>query len=543
MPRQSEMNTSHPRALPSKVRWAALIILAGAWIALLVAIYSMWTDERKGQGMRIALSFMMTVGVVALTLVWFTFFSRLSRRIRLATVAFIGIALVGVGLTVRIQEVTGGLTPKFRFVWQSLPDQQLERISTATDDAGVDLMTTTPDDFHQFLGPNRNAIINSITLETDWETHPPKEIWRQSIGAGWSSFAIVNGYAVTMEQRGEEELTTCYEVATGELKWANAITARHQTVLGGVGPRSTPVIHNGKVYTLGATGVLRCLDGANGEEVWSDDLLEKMSGSAETDGSGVAWGRSSSPLVVDDKLVVPVGGPLNGEKVSLIAFDLETGDEVWRAGDVQVSYSSPMLATLLGKRQILCVLQDFVCSFDPDSGELLWQHAWPGNSASNANVSQPVVISDSEVFLSKGYGHGCELIELSVDDQNDWQVTSIWNKFTLLKTKFTNVAIRDGYAYGLDDLILECVEVSSGRKMWKRGRYGFGQILLVDDMLLVQAESGKVALVEATPEKYNEVAIFQAIEGKTWNNPAIYGNYLLVRNGEEAACYELAIRQ
>ena len=145
------------------------------------------------------------------------------------------------------------------------------------------------------------------------------------------------------------------------------------------------------------------------------------------------------------------------------------------------------------------------------------------------------------VFVSKGYRGGCALLQVAGSDGDGLQVTQLWQRPTLLKTKMTNVVVRQGYVYGLSQGILECVELRSGKRRWKRGRYGHGQVLLVDDLILVTSESGAVALVEASPDAFRELGRFQAIEGKTWNNPALAGPLLLVRNSEEAACYELPL--
>ncbi len=474
-------------------------------------------------------------------LIWFSWFSpaKLSTRKLVGRCALAAFVLFLV--TVRLDEVTGGMWPKFRFFWNPKSDQRLEKIAVANpEDGGVDLATTTQADFPQFLGVNRSGHIDGPSLATDWTTNPPREVWRQPIGAGWSSFSIVNGYAVTMEQRGPDELVTCYEVATGESKWAHSMEIRHETVMGGVGPRATPSIDEGRVYAVGATGVMRCLDGKDGSLLWQKDLVTEFGGDHETDQSAIAWGRSGSPLVTQGMVIVP-SGSANADRATLVAFDKVSGDLVWKAGESTASYSSPVVATLGGVEQILFVAEDVLLSFAIETGEQLWSWEWPGKSSGNANVSQPHAIGNERVFLSKGYGQGCEMLQVAMVE-DVWTVESIWRKPTYLKTKFTNVVVHDGMAFGLDDAIMQCVDLDTGRKLWKRGRYGFGQVLGVGELLVVQAEDGRVLLVDAT-NKFNEITEFQAIEGKTWNNAALYGRFLLVRNSQEAACYELPLSE
>lgn len=471
--------------------------------------------------------------------VWFVFLSGYSGSLRFKTVAGSIVAIVAFFCLFTIDHVTGEMIPVFRPRWRPPQDEQIEQAEVAEAKRIVDLQTTTSKDFPQLLGPNRNGRLAGPSLRTDWKANPPEPLWRQPIGAGWSGFVAVNGFAVTLEQRGEDELTTCYHLETGDLGWVHAERTRHSTVMGGVGPRSTPTIHQGKVYTLGATGILLCLDGATGEPVWQQNLLARRKVSPEEDAKAVAWGRSNSPLIVDDLLVVPEGGSQTGEKASLVAFNKETGELVWEAGDRRVSYSSPVLVTLAGIRQIVSVNEGNVSAHDPLTGTVLWQFDWPGQSNTDATVSNPQIIDESRLLLSKHYGKGCVGLELTKAEDGAIQVTEVWNAPRLLKTKFTNAFVYDGHAYGLSDGILECVDVRTGRRRWKKGRYGQGQILGVGNVILVQAEFGEVAMVDATPNKFVERARFQAIDGQTWNNLCLYGDLLLVRNSQEAACYRL----
>jgi outer membrane protein assembly factor BamB len=288
------------------------------------------------------------------------------------------------------------------------------------------------------------------------------------------------------------------------------------------------------------------LDGADGREIWRDNLLARIGVTQEQDSKAIAWGRSASPLIVDNLVVVPLGGPVDGPKDSLAAFDTETGSLVWKGGRHQASYSSPVLATLQGERQILIVNQDYVSGHRVETGEQLWEFPWPGCSATNANVSQVVPLSESRVLVSKGYHGGAKLVEISVTGDT-WQTSDVWVNDRVLLTKFSNVVVRDDYVLGLSDGILQCVDIASGKRLWRAGRYNQGQILGVrgpeqtEDLLLVQAESGDVILVWTRREGSEELGRIAALDGRTWNNPALYGRFLLVRNDQTAACYELPV--
>ena len=347
-----------------------------------------------------------------------------------------------------------------------------------------------------------------------------------------------------MEQRGDSEMVTCYDVKTGQLQWDHSLAARYETTAGGVGPRSTPTIDEGMVYALGATGVLLCLDGRTGERRWEKNLLSEYGIAPEDEAANLPHGRSGSPLVVDNLVIVPAGGPNGGRHVSLVAFDKRDGKRVWEGGETQIGYSSPAVATLAGTRQILIVNEGSASGHDVTTGKVLWEHPWPGHSNRDPNVAQAVPLPPDRVLLSKGYNLGATLLRLGPKGEGKLAVEVVWKNPKVMRTKFTNVLAKDGFVYGLSDGILECIDLGDGRRVWKDGRYGHGQILGVKDAILVLAESGEVVLVEASPERPNHVlGRFQALDGMTWNNIALYGPYLLVRNAEEAACYELPVEK
>jgi outer membrane protein assembly factor BamB len=205
-----------------------------------------------------------------------------------------------------------------------------------------------------------------------------------------------------------------------------------------------------------------------------------------------------------------------------------------------VAYASPALATLGGRQQIVIVNQDFITGHDPADGRELWSIDWDGPSNSSANTSQAQPIGGDRLLVTKGYGGGARVFAVR-HVGGGWAAQTLLANATALRTKLTNVVVHQGHAYGLSDGILQCVDLSTLSARWKRGRYGHGQTMLVGNLLLIQADTGEVVLVAADPQRHLELGRFQAIEGNTWNNPALWGPYLLVRNGEEAACYELPL--
>jgi outer membrane protein assembly factor BamB len=420
---------------------------------------------------------------------------------------------------------TGAGVPRLVWKWTPAPDTALPPPAVAAQSASVDL-TPTKADWPQFLGPHRDNSTDDSGRSPDWVAHPPKQLWRQPIGAGWGSFAIVNGFAITEEQRGPQELTTCREARTGTIRWQHANTTRFSEGMGGDGPRATPTIADGRVYVMGATGILDCLDGAAGNVIWSRNVL------ADAQAKNLTWGKSCSPLVVD-QFVIVTGGDSPGP--SLLAYDKQTGGPLWKSGTDQSAYCSPPLATIGGRREVVVVNAHSVTGCELSTGSQLWSFPWKGNWP---KVSQAVPFSSDRLFISAGYGLGCSMLQITTDASGGQSVAQIWNN-RKLKTEFTNIVVRNGLVYGLDDGVLTCLDPATGTRHWRDGSYGHGQLLLSGNLLIVQSEPGDVALVEASPDNYHELATFPALSGKTWNNPALSGHLLLVRNDREAACYEL----
>jgi outer membrane protein assembly factor BamB len=365
-----------------------------------------------------------------------------------------------------------------------------------------------------------------VGLARDWQGAAPVALWRQPIGKGWSGFAVADGLAVTLEQRDGKERIVAYDLERGSVRWSHGGGAGFASVMAGDGPRATPAIDGGRVYAFGVNGILTALDLASGRLLFEKDVL------GENGAQRPEYGVASSPLVVDGVVVVQAGGP--GGR-SLVAYDARTGERRWSGGDDPAAYSSPRVATLGGVPQIVVFSQDSLAGHDVRTGAMLWRDPWPERAE---KVSQPVVLGDDLVFVSVGYGVGGRLVKVSRSPGGTWNAGLVWQT-RQLKAKFTQVVEHRGFLYGLDEGVLVCLDPKDGERRWKSGRYGHGQVLLVDDLLLVQAEDGEVVLVEPGPERPVELARFQAVEGRAWATPALVGDLLLVRGDVEAACYRL----
>jgi hypothetical protein len=236
---------------------------------------------------------------------------------------------------------------------------------------------------------------------------------------------------------------------------------------------------------------------------------------------------------------------------SLVTFDANTGVIRWTAGARQASYASPIVATLVGERQIIVVNEGWVTSHRASDGRVLWEHVWAEDRDTTASCSQPVPLDGDRLFLSKGYSvGGGSLVSIKRDAEGNVSAVPLWDPpiKNVMKTKLCNVVVRDGFIYGLDDVLLECIELETGAVQWRKRRrpaFGHGQVMLVGNTLVVLSETGELALVEANPREYRELASIQALSDAnvTWNNPAFAPPYLLLRNGRESACYRLPMKE
>ena len=375
-----------------------------------------------------------------------------------------------------------------------------------------------------FRGSDRDGIVHNVRIDTDWAKSPPVELWRRQIGPGWSSFAVAGDLIYTQEQRGDDELVASYRLSTGQPVWRHRDAVRFWESNAGAGPRGTPTFSNGRIYAFGGTGILNALDAMTGKVLWSRNVGSDAQTEVPT------WGFSSSPLVVDDVVIVAAGG-------KLAAYDIATGKPRWFGPAGGFSYSSPHLLTIAGIPQVL-LLSGTATSVALSSGALLWQHKLDGGA-----IVQPAVTAEGDVLVNTiepTGGQGIRRLSVAQHSQH-WTVDERWAS-PGLKPYFNDFVVHNGHAFGFDGSILSCIDLADGKRKWKGGRYGSGQLVLLadQDVLLVLSDTGELALVGATSDAFKEIARFKAIEGKTWNHPVLVRDTVLVRNGEEMAAFRLA---
>ena len=378
----------------------------------------------------------------------------------------------------------------------------------------------------RFRGPRMDGRYRGDEIRLEWPEGEPPLLWKHSSGGGHASFVVADRVAFTIEQQDDREVVVAYGLETGEELWRHGWKARFEEFVGGEGPRATPTWDDGRLYALGATGELRVLEAATGSLVWRHNILE------DNGARNILYGMAASPLVVAGKVVVQPGG---GDGASVVAYDKWTGERVWAALDDRQGYTSPMAVTLAGAEQILTVSGEHVLGLGIEDGALLWSHPWL--TQSDVNAAQPLVLDGHRVFVSAGYDHGAALLDVRREAQG-FSVSTLWANRNM-RNRFSGPVLHEGHVYGFDETILACIDVETGERQWKSGRYGRGGLLLVGGTLVVLGEGGQLVLVRATPEGHEEIGGWRALQGKTWNQPALAQGILLLRNAGQAAAYDL----
>ncbi len=442
-------------------------------------------------------------------------------------VLVLGLAVwTGVFSALRVDSIGGNLFPVVSWRWKASTTEHAGTLTRVTTQETAQVpQEPGPGDWPAFRGANRDGRVEGVRFSTDWST-PPREVWRRDIGSAWSGFILVGGYLFTQEQRGEEELVTCYRADTGDPVWLSSLHAKFEDGMG-LGPRATPTYAEGRLYTQGVTGALQCLDAATGATLWKRNLME------DAERSVPAYGFASSPLVVGSLVIVFTGG---GEGRNVIAYHCATGEIAWKSGHGASGYASPHLGVIGGVEQILMTSDFGIEALDPVQGTRLWDNAW--DIQINSRCTQPVVINGDSVLWGATGTSGSRRLRVE-HTEGRWTTTEMWTT-RQFRPYFNDGALHKGYYYGFDGERVACLDPGTGKRMWAGERFS-GQLLLVADMdaLLVLSEAGEVVLVSAVPEGYTEISRFKALNGKTWNHPVIGKGKLFVRNAEEAVCYEL----
>ncbi|HKS09254.1 MAG TPA: PQQ-binding-like beta-propeller repeat protein [Pyrinomonadaceae bacterium] len=527
----------------SRVRWRERV---GGLALIVIALGVTWLLRHESMWVAWLLGYAVPFLSLAFVL-WAVITRRMPDRLRHATMAAAILVACGGWLLIRQNGINGDHQATFGWRWsasseerllaQTQEDQSAAPTTTIAPSPSPSASPTTsatpsvtpavaanqrPADWPGFRGAGRDGVVRRVKINTDWSASPPVQLWRRPVGPGWSSFAVDGDLFYTQEQRGENEVVACYRMSTGQPVWSHRDAARFFESNAGAGPRATPTLSNGRVYTFGATGILNVLDANTGAIVWSRNVA------SETNTETPFWGFSSSPLVIGDLVIVAASGQLAG-------YDAATGNRRWLGPKAGGSYSSPHLVSIDGVPQIVLMSGAGALSITPADGKQLWQHPWSGNS-----IVQPALTPDGDILITS-QENGARRLAVT-HNASGWTATERWTS-NALKPYFNDFVIHKGYAFGFDGRILSCIDLKDGQRKWKGGRYGNGQLVLLadQDLLLVLSEDGELALVQATPDQFTEIAKLPAIQGKTWNHPVLVRDVLLVRNSEEMAAFRVPL--
>lgn len=449
------------------------------------------------------------------------------------------LAIIGFSFSMLLRNygMTGDYAFDFNWRWKASSEEKLLADIAAPSPepaespvrSGAIIQALANPEWPEFRGPSRLGISKGPILSTDWENTPPEQLWKIPVGPAWSSFTIAGNYLFTQEQRGSNEAVVCYDANSGDEVWTQEIESRFEEPLSGPGPRATPTLTPNAVFALSAKGWLMRLDPASGEITWKKDLREIA------DREPPMWGFSSSPLITDSSVIVHAGG--ENDKGTL-AFNSASGDLLWSAPSGDHSYSSPQLATLLNNEYVLMSSNHGVELIHPDTGDVAAAYKWPARSY---RVLQPHPVSQDSIILASSDNLGTQRVRFS-KNENQLVGEEQWTSLRL-KPDFNDFVVYQDHAYGFDASVFTCIDLATGERKWKAGRYGKGQVVLLENpgLLLITTEQGEVVLLKASPDAHTELGRFKALEGKTWNHPAIAGDRLYLRNAQEAAAFKLPL--
>jgi len=532
-------------AQPPRSRWLRRHLLPFGVIASLVFIqlvlYGMVKTEIGIEyhfNAMLGFQFLVMASMLLLT-IWFFALSGYPRTVKAVGGGFVaafGLLIVDLMAThylIETVEFDGEMSPTIRWSWEPKARERLaqHRAETGEGVGGADL-TLRPTDSPSFRGPAGDGVAPGVTL-VDWETSPPSIQWTYPVGNGHAGFAVAGNSIITLEQDADNEMVACYDRDTGKPRWFYRYQAKfaQSEPMGGTGPRTTPVIVDNDVYTLGGSGDLLCIDSKSGKPKWQVNIL------ADNGATNLEWGMSGSPVVSGNKIIVNPGvNPAKSVNQAVAAYDRTTGKKIWAEGLSGAAYASPQVVTLSGKPQVLVFDSKGLGGYDLDTGSELWRFPW--KTSMNMNSAQPVLTGPDTLFVSSELSNGGAVIRVT-QENGSWKTESKWNNRKIY-ARFCSPLYYNDHIYGIAGGHLVCLNATTGKEAWTDGDFGDGQILRAGDKLVISDGRGKVKQVAADPAEYRELGTVDVFKDRTWNVPALAGNQLFIRNHRDMACLKLA---
>ena len=381
-------------------------------------------------------------------------------------------------------------------------------------------------DWPQWLGPDRTGISTETEFLKTWPTNGPEVLWKKNLGKGFSGISVADGRVFTMFAEGDDEFVVCLNEESGDEIWRFRTGGMFEEWQGGDGPRSQPTVDGERIYVLGAEGRLYALKAANGDTIWTVDLVDGLGGRFPR------FGFSTSPLVEGDFLFLEAA-TRNG---TFLALRRKDGKVAWASQNDVASYSSPIALDLAGARQVVYFSGDAVVGLSPVDGSLFWRFPW--KTSYDLNIATPIFVPPDQIFISSGYDHGAALLRIE-SDGDGFSATRVWESRRMKNHFGTSVLVGD-YIYGFDNAILKCIEARTGKEQWKHRGYGKGALIYADGHLVLLSDNGRLALAQATPDGFREKAGVNVLDGRSWTMPTLANGRVFVRDMRKIVCLDLS---
>lgn len=357
-------------------------------------------------------------------------------------------------------------------------------------------------------------------LASDWPEAGLPQRWSAELGAGYSGISVVDGQLFTMFAIGNDAFATALDAASGKQIWRTRIDKTFKNNFGD-GPRATPTVDDGLVYSVSSGGKLHALKAADGSVVWSKDYVR------DYDSQRPEWGFANSPVVEGDLLVTDVGG---GDGKLIVAFDKKSGEERWRVGNGRSGYSAPIAIEVGDVRQLVFFTAKKVVAVSP-AGKLLWEQSW--ETSYDVNATTPIFIAPDRLFISTGYDVGASMYRIAAEG-----LTELW-KNREMRNKFQSSVYHDGHIYGFDEKALKCIDAETGASLWSTRGVGHGSLIFADGKLIALGDQGTLLMAEASPAEYREMGRAQIFEGKSWTVPTLASGRLYLRDEKQIVAFDL----
>ncbi len=392
------------------------------------------------------------------------------------------------------------------------------------------LGATTVSDWPQLLGPQRDGVYLGPPLAKVWPKEGPPVVWKREVGPGLAGPAVSGERLILFHRREERAVVECLDSRTGKAMWKGDYATEYRDDFGfDEGPRATPTIADGRVFTYGAEGRLSCWQLATGALLWTVDAVKEF---ASQKGF---FGRAASPLVESDLVILMPGGR---EGAGVVALDVATGKVRWKATGDEASYASPTVADIRGRRIIFALTREALVALQPKDGQIIFRHPWRPRGNATVSAATPLVLDDF-IFLSASYGAGASLLRFQ-----ERGPVEIWSRDDALSNHYATSVQHNGFLFGWhgrqeQGCELRCVELKTGKVRWSEAGLKAGSVTLAGEELLLLTEKGLLIRVPATPAGFKASAQAQILPSEVRALPALANGYLFARSKAQLVCLDL----